>query len=103
MSIFATTPDKIAKWVETRKVDKLVHALQSKDAVVCELATEGLAKIGGAEVLQYCRENARHSEQHMRWQITKILGLIGTPEAMKILETVEDPTDAIRRTAKKKA
>lgn len=101
MGLFGPTPEKVEKWVQARKVKKLIGALNSDDAIVVRMAAEGLGKVGGSEVLQYCKDNAANENKDVRWQITKILGLIGSPAAMEILGTVQDPIDAIGRRVKK--
>lgn len=97
MPLFETTISKVENWTATKNVKKLFGALSSADAVVQRAAAEGLSRIRTPEVLQYCRANAMDTNPKVRWHITQILGLIGTSEAMKILETVEDPTDAIQK------
>ena len=101
MSLFGATPEKIEKWTAAGKVRKLIGALSSEDAVVRRMAAEGLGKIGSPAVLAYCRDNASSMEENVRWHITQILGIIGTPEAMKILENVQDPASKISMRIKK--
>ena len=102
MALFGPTSEKVEKWVATGKINKLIGALQSSDAVIRRLAAEGLGKIGGPQVLDFCKENASSMDENVRWHITQILGLIGTPEAMKILETVQNPAEKIGMGAAKK-
>ena len=102
MGLFGPTPEKIEKWISKGSVDKLVKYLSSEDAIIKQMSVEGLAKIGGPKVLSYCKSNANSMDDQVRWQVTKILGLIGTKQAMDILATVEDPGDRIARKHKKK-
>ncbi|MDP8223949.1 MAG: HEAT repeat domain-containing protein [Candidatus Lernaella stagnicola] len=90
MDLFEPTPGKVNAWAAKGNVKKLLGSLTSSDAVIRELSVEGLASIGSPEVLQYCRENADSADDIVRWDITRILGLIGTAEAIKILETVRE-------------
>jgi HEAT repeat protein len=101
MALFGASPEKVEKWIAKGNVKKLIGALTSEDAVIRRMTAEGLGKIGGPEVLEYCRENAVSSNQEIRWSITQILGIIGSPEAVKILETVRDPAEASGMRAKK--
>lgn len=102
MSLFGPSPEKIEKWTEQKNASKLLSCLSSDDATMRRLAAEGLGKVGGPEVLEYCKSNARNSDHNVRWHISQILGLMGTPEAMKIMQDVMDPTEAIKRGAKRK-
>jgi len=101
MGLFGPTPEKVEKWVSKGQVSKLISSLKSEDALIRRLASEGLAQIGGPEVMQFCKENARNSDEQLRWSVTQILGQMGTPEAMKLLGTVQDPSDAIAAQRKK--
>lgn len=101
MALFGPSPEKVEKWIAQGNVKKLIGALTSDDAVVRRLAAEGLGKIGGPKVLDYCRDNGTSTDQNVRWAITQILGMMGTPEAVKILESVRDPAEAIGMRAKK--
>lgn len=98
--VFAATPDKVQKWAVERNVAKLSSALTEKDPVVRRLAAEAMAQIRGAEVLDFCKQNAHASDDNLRWSITQILGLIGTAEAMSILSDVRDPATRVVRTKK---
>jgi len=102
MALFGPTSEKIEKWAAAGNAKKLFSVLHSNDAVMRRAAIEGLAKVRGPEVFQYCRDNAHHPDQQVRWCVTQILGLIGTPEAMEILGTVLDPTDQMKRNIRKK-
>ena len=102
MALFGPTPEKIEKWISKGSVGKLLKSLGTEDAIIKLMVVEGLAKLGNPEVLYYCKENATSENQEVRWQITKILGLIGTPEAMEILSMVEDPKDRMVRSFQKK-
>lgn len=102
MALFGPTPEKVAKWVDKKNVNKLIGALTSEDAMVRRKSAEGLGMIGGHEVLQFCKKNARNENKQVRWAITQILGMIGTPEAIQVMDSVMDPTDAVRRSAKAK-
>jgi HEAT repeat protein len=102
MALMGVNTKKVGMWVEQRDVKKLLGALESDDIVIRRATAEGLAKIGGAEVLDFCRKNAVSPNKETRWQITQILGLIGTPEALKIMETVDDPIDQLMANVKKK-
>lgn len=101
MGLFGPTPEKVEKWVQAHKVEKLIGALKSDDAIVVRVAAEGLGQIGNSEVLQYCKDNATSENKDVRWQVTKILGLIGTPEAMDLLGKVQDPIAAMTKRVKK--
>lgn len=90
MDLFGPTPEKVKAWTTQGNVKKLLGSLKSIDAVIRELSVEGLAAVGSPEVLQFCRENARSTDDTIRWDVTRILGLIGTAEAFKILETVQE-------------
>jgi HEAT repeat protein len=100
MSLLEPTAEKINKWTAERNVKKLLDALGAKDAAIQRLAVEGLSRVRGPEVFDYCRKNAKSEDRTVRWQVTQILGLIGTPDAMKILEAVDDPTEALEQTLK---
>jgi len=91
MGLFGPTAEKVENWTATGKVKKLIGCLKSDDAVIRRLASEGLAKVGGEEVLDYCRKNGQSTDTDVRWHITQILGMIGTSVAMEVLSTVEDP------------
>jgi HEAT repeat protein len=99
MPLFGASHEKVEKWIADRNVKKLLDALKSDDATLRRSATEGLGRIRGPEVIAYCKNNAHHQDQNVRWNVTQILGLIGTPEAMKILAEVRDPTDEMVRKA----
>ncbi|MCB1153032.1 MAG: HEAT repeat domain-containing protein [Deltaproteobacteria bacterium] len=98
--LFGITPAKVEKWVAERNVAKLTQALEKGDGAVRRAAVEGLAQIRGGEVLQFCKDNARSSNEQVRWAVTQILGLIGTPAAMEILGTVKDPDEELAKKAK---
>jgi HEAT repeat protein len=102
MGLFGPTLEKVEKWTAGGKVGKLLDALTSDDAVIRETAAQGLAQVGGPEVLAFCRENAHSDNDDLRWHITQVLGLMGTPEAIKILEGVMEPSEKIKRSIAKK-
>jgi HEAT repeat protein len=102
MSLFGVSAKKVSKWVEDRDTKKLFGALEADDIIIRQAAAQGLAKIGGPEVLDFCRANARSDKKEIRWQVTQILATIGTPEAAKIMDTVEDPVDSLMANVKKK-
>jgi len=93
MGLFSTTLEKVERWTGERNVKKLLGCLTSSDAAVRRAATEGLGKIGGPEVIEYCRKNAQNPDDKTRWHVTQVLGQIGSPEAMAILGTVKSPGD----------
>ncbi len=66
MGLFETTPEKIEKWTAARNVKKLIAALNADNTVIRELSATGLAKVGGPEVLKYCKENATSADQRVR-------------------------------------
>lgn len=101
MALFATTPDKVQKWIDQGNAKKLIAALSSPDAVVRRLSAEGLGRIGGSEVMDYCKKNITNMDDTVRWHVTQILGLIGTPDAIKLMEMSGHPTDVIREKIKK--
>ena len=83
--------EDIDKWASKGNVKKLIGALKSSDALIRRQTVKALSEIGGPQVIEFCRENARSSNEQMRWHVTQILGLIGSREAVKILDTVKDP------------
>ncbi|MBZ0270664.1 HEAT repeat domain-containing protein [bacterium] len=91
MALFGPTHEKIERWSAERNAKKLLGALSSDDSTIRRAAAEALGRIPSPEVLDYCRKRANSTDQNERWTVTQILGFIGTPEAMKILETVQDP------------
>jgi HEAT repeat protein len=91
MGLFSISPEKVERWTQEKNVKKLLGCLKSDDAAVRRMATESLGKIGGTEVLDYCRQNAQSPDDKTRWHITQILGQITSPEAMTILGTVKAP------------
>jgi HEAT repeat protein len=90
MGLFGPTPEKIEAWAAKGNVKKLLESVASTDAIIRELSVAALASVGSAEVLGYCRENAKSMDDTIRWDVTRILGLIGTPEALEILATVQE-------------
>jgi len=102
MPLFGTKLDDVLKWAAAKDVKKLVGALKAPDAIVRRKAVEELARIRNVEVMKYCQENAQHKDRNVRWHVTQILGLIGTPQAMKILEQTEDPYYIEKPKGKKK-
>ena len=102
MALFKPTIEKVQVWASKGNVKKLIEALSSSDAAVQRFAVEGLGKIGGRETLEYCRQNATNKDPKVRWHVTQILGLLGSPEAVKILSTVDDPTVALEKSLKEK-
>ncbi|MCZ7582349.1 MAG: HEAT repeat domain-containing protein [Deltaproteobacteria bacterium] len=103
MSIFGVSAEKVEKWTQDGNAKKLLGALKSDDAVIRRLAAEGLAKVGGEDVLAYCKKNAQDPDKNVRWHITQILAMMGTPEAVRILAEVKDPTSEWDERAKKMA
>lgn len=101
MGFFDATPEKIEKWVSGGKVKKLIGCLTSNDAIIRRLATEGMARVGNKDVYQYCQTNATSDNEKIRWSITQMLGLMGTPQAIEILSKVQDPTSKIGMRKKK--
>ena len=91
MKLFGPTASRVEKWISDRKVKKLVETLGCEDGALRRRAAEGMAEIRSAEVLQYCSDNAQNPDKDVRWHITQILGLIGTPPAMRILANVRPP------------
>jgi HEAT repeat protein len=91
MKLFATTPQKVENWIAEKSVKKLLKSIDSSDPIIRRMVAEGLGIIGGPEVLKFCKDNARSDSSKLRWTITQILAQIGTPEALGVMETVEDP------------
>jgi len=91
MKLFGPTTARVEKWIAARNVHKLIETLHDGDGVLRRRAAEGMADIRSTEVLDFCKENAQSDDKDIRWHITQILGLIGTPGAMKILATVHPP------------
>ena len=100
MGIFKPSVNQIEKWKEQKNVKKLLGGLSIQDYAIQQAAAEALSKIGGQEVLDYCKEKAKDFDPKIRWLISLILGGIGTPQAMKILGTVEDPTETLSQRIK---
>jgi len=91
MGLFGANPRKVEKWTESGNVTKLVKVLEASDIALRRMAIEGMAKIRDREVLDYCAMNAESPNETIRWNITQILGMIGSREAMEILASVKDP------------
>jgi len=91
MGLFGISPKKVEKWAAEGNVEKLLGVLNYSDAAIRRLAVTELSKMRSKEVMDFCRKNANSDDEQLRWQITQILGLNGTPEAIKILEGVKQP------------
>ncbi len=91
MKLFGPTASRVEKWIANRNVKKLIETLHDGDGALRRRAAEGMAEIRSAEVLEFCNENAQNPDKDLRWHVTQILGLMGTPGAMKILANVHPP------------
>jgi HEAT repeat protein len=102
MGLFGASPEKIEKWTEKGNIKKLIGVLNSDDAALKRMASDAMGKIGGQDVLDYCKENSENADDKVRWHVTQILGNIGTKEAMDILSTVNDPLNKMTKRLKDK-
>ncbi len=91
MKLFGPTTSRVEKWIAGRNVKKLIETLYDGDGALRRRAAEGMAEIRSAEVLDFCSDNAQNPDKDIRWHVTQILGMMGTPVAMKILAKVHPP------------